>query len=128
MFLQQSNTQQPAPPERAVVGFAFSLAGGILILVQGIVRIVRGEIAFLGADELRRRILAGVGLSTVGVIAMIFAVLIIIGAYFIYNPGTEIIGGVVVIVLSVLSIIAGGGWLIGLILSLVGGMLGLLKK
>ena len=128
MFLQQPNTQQPAPPERATAGFAFSLAGAMLILAQGIVRIVRGEVAFLGADVLRRRILAGLGLSTVGVIAMIFAVLIIIGAYLIYNPGTETVGGVMVIILSALSIIAGGGWLIGLVLGLVGGILGLLKK
>ena len=127
--MQQSNAQQPvSKPERATIGFAFSLAGALVILAQGLVRIVRGEITFLGSDEIRRRILAGLALGTVGVIAVVFAVLIIIGAYFIFNPGTEVVGGIIVLIFSAFSIIAGGGWLIGLILGIIGGILALLKK
>jgi hypothetical protein len=127
--LQQPNTQQPlSKPKRATIGFAFSLAGALVILAQGLVRIVRGEITFLGSDEIRRRILAGLALGTVGVIAVVFAVLIIIGAYFIFNPGTEVVGGIIVLIFSAFSIIAGGGWLIGLILGIIGGILALLKK
>jgi hypothetical protein len=127
--MQQPNTQQPvAKPERATIGFAFSLAGALVILAQGLVRIVRGEITFLGSDEIRRRILAGLALGTAGVIAIVFAVIIIVGAYFIFNPGTEIAGAVLVLIFSALSIIAGGGWLIGLILGIIGGIIGLTKK
>jgi hypothetical protein len=127
--LQQPNTQQPvSKPKRATIGFAFSLAGALVILAQGLVRIVRGEITFLGSDEIRRRILAGLALGTVGVIAVVFAVLIIIGAYFIFNPGTEVVGGIIVLIFSAFSIIAGGGWLIGLIFGIIGGILALLKK
>jgi hypothetical protein len=126
--LQQPNTQQPVSKQRAAIGFAFSLAGALVILAQGLVRIVRGEITFLGSDEIRRRILAGLALGTVGVIAVVFAVLIIIGAYFIFNPGTEVVGGIIVLIFSAFSIIAGGGWLIGLILGIIGGILALLKK
>jgi hypothetical protein len=104
--LQQPDTQQPVPtPKRATLGFAFSLAGALVILAQGLVRIVRGEITFLGSDEIRRRILAGLALGTVGVIAVVFAVLIIIGAYFIFNPGTEVVGGIIVLIFSAFSII-----------------------
>lgn len=129
-IMQQQNTMQPpAPPKRATIGFAFSLAAALVILAQGIVRILRGEaIAFLGSDELRRRVLAGLALQVVGVFAIIFAILILVGAYFSYSPGKETLGGIIVLVFAALSIITGGGWLIGLILGIVGGILGLLKK
>jgi hypothetical protein len=128
--LQQSNTQQPvSKPKRATLAFALSLAGAVVILAQGLVRILRGEtITFLGSDEIRRRILAGLALTIVGTIAIVFAVLIIIGAFFIYNPETQVIGGVLVLIFSALSIIAGGGWLIGLILGIIGGVICLIKK
>jgi hypothetical protein len=40
----------------------------------------------------------------------------------------ESAGAVLVIVFSVLSIFVGSGWLIGLILGLIGGILALIKK
>jgi hypothetical protein len=126
---QPSETQPPTKPKRAKIGFALSLVGALLIMAQGIVRIFRGEaIVFLGSEGLRRRVLAGLGLEIVGVIAIIFAVLILFGAYLIYKPGKETYGGIIVLVFSAVSIIAGSGWLIGLILGIVGGVLGLLKK
>jgi len=129
--LQQQNTTQPPPasPNRATIGFAFSLVGAIIILVQGIVRIFRGEaLAFLGSDELRRRVFAGLALQAVGVLAVIFAVVILVGAYLIYSPGKETVGGIIVLVFAVLSLVTGGGWLIGMILAIIGGILGLVKK
>jgi hypothetical protein len=130
--LQQPNTTQPpAPPplKRATIGFAISIVAALIILAQGIVRIFRGQaIAFLGSDELRRRVLSGLRLEFVGTIAIIFAILILLGAYFIYCPGKETVGGIIVLVFAAISIITGGGWLIGLILGIAGGILGLLKK
>ena len=100
----------------------------MIILAQGLVRIFHGEIIFLGSDEIRRRLIAGLALDIVGAIAIVFAVLIIIGAYFMYNPGTQVVGGVLVLIFSALSIIAGGGWLIGLILGIIGGVICLINK
>jgi hypothetical protein len=40
----------------------------------------------------------------------------------------ESTGGVIVIVFSALSILVGSGWLIGLMLGVIGGILALLKK
>lgn len=127
--MQQPNTQQPAPKhQRATLGFVFSLVGAILILLRGLVRIVVGDvIVFVGSDEVRRRFLAGLALNIVGGVAVVFAVLIIVGAVLIFR-GNEMAGGAIVIVFSVLSIFVGSGWLIGLILALVGGILGLLRK
>ena len=129
MFLQQSTSSQPvSPPKRALLGFAFSLTGAILILLRGIIRIVRGDILnFALSDEIRRRFLAGLALNISGGIAVAFAILIIVGAYLIYSR-MEVAGGIIVIVFSLLSLFVGSGWLIGLILGLVGGILGLFKK
>jgi hypothetical protein len=107
---------------------AFSIAGAILILLRGLVRIIAGDvIAFAGSDEVRHRFLAGIALNLIGGIALVFAVLIIVGVYMIYC-GSEMVGGVIVIIFSVLSIFVGSGWLIGLILGVIGGILAIVKK
>jgi hypothetical protein len=127
--LQQPNTQQPtSKPHRANLGLAFSIAGATLILLRGLVRIIAGDvITFAGSDEVRHRFLAGIALNLIGGIAVVFAVLIIVGAYLIYS-GAEMTGGVIAIIFSVLSIFVGSGWLIGLILGVIGGILAIVKK
>jgi hypothetical protein len=71
--------------------------------------------------------LAGIALNILGGIAVAFAILILVGAYFVYN-GMEVTGGAIILIFSLLSIFVGSGWLIGLILGLIGGILALLKK
>ena len=127
--MQQPNTQQTAPQsKKAILGFAFSLSGAILILLRGIVRITVGDIiTFYGSDVVRHRFLAGIALNILGGIAVLFAVLILVGAYLIYN-GMESTGGIIVLIFALLSIFVGSGWLIGLILAVIGGILALIKK
>ena len=127
--MQQSSSQQPVTqPKRAMLGFLFSLVGAILIFLRGIVRIVVGDvITFYGSDVVRHRFLAGIALNILGGIAVLFAVVILVGAYLIYDR-MEMTGGVIVLVFAVLSILVGSGWLIGLILGVIGGILALLKK
>jgi hypothetical protein len=127
--LEQTNTQAPVSKHhRVTLGFVFSLVGGILILLRGIIRIVAGDIiTFVGSDEVRHRFLAGIALNLIGGVAVAFALLIIVGAFLIYN-GSEATGGALVLIFSVLSILVGSGWLIGLILGVIGGILALLKK
>jgi hypothetical protein len=128
--LQQPNSTQPiSKVERATAGYVISLVAGILVLAQGIVRLLRvAAIEILGVDEIRRRILGGLALEIIGVISIVFAVLIFIGAFLIYQHGKEIAGGTIVLVFSILSILVGGGFLVGFILGIVGGALGLAKK
>ena len=127
--MQQQNVPQPTSNnQRAMLGFAFSTVGGILILLRGIIRIIAGDIiTFTGSDMVRHRFLEGLALNIDGGIAVIFGILILIGAYLIYNRN-EAVGGTLVVVLAVLSILVGSGWLIGLVLGLVGGVLALMKK
>ena len=91
-------------------------------------RIAVGDvITFSGSDLFRHRFLAGLALNILGGVAVVFAILIIVGAYLIYT-GMAANGGVIVLIFSVLSIFVGSGWLIGLILGVIGGILALLKK
>jgi hypothetical protein len=132
--LQQLNTTQlpppsPTAPKRGTISFVLSLIAALIILAQGIVRIFRGEaISFLSSEGLRQRVFSGIHLQVVGTIAIIFAIVILVGAYFIYHAGTETVGGIIVLIFSAISIITGGGWLVGFILGIVGGILGLLMK
>ena len=126
--MQQPNAQPVAQSKKAMLGFGFSLAGAILILLRGVIRIAVGDIiTFYGSDLVRHRYLAGIALNILGGVAVLFAVLILVGAYLIYN-GMETTGGIIVLIFALLSIFVGSGWLIGLILGVIGGVLALMKK
>jgi hypothetical protein len=129
IVLEQTKTTPPtSKPKRAMLGFVFSLAGSVLILIRGLIWITAGDVIRLaGSDELRRRVLAGMAISVAGGIAVAFAALIIVGAILIYSK-MEVAGCVIVLIFSVLSLFVGSGWLIGFILGLVGGILALLRK
>jgi hypothetical protein len=127
--VQQSNAQQPvSAPKKVTTAFVLSLVGGVLVLLEGLIRIIRGEaLAVFGTDRLWHRLL-GLAIRVDGVIGVVLAVIIIVGVILIYNSKTRMTGGIIVIVFALLSIIAGGGWLIGLILGVIGGILALLKN
>jgi hypothetical protein len=60
---------------------------------------------------------------------LILALVVIAGAILIYMPGYEVIGGILVLVFSIVSLFFTlGGLIIGMILGIVGGALGIAKK
>ena len=113
--------------KKATVGFIISLIAGILILINGLLFVgIAGIVGSIpGMDVIPGITEMIAGFATVG---LIFAIIVIIGAILIYMPGKEIIGGILVLIFSILSIFIGGGFLIGLILGIIGGILGILKK
>ena len=116
---------------KLTTAFGLSLVGGILILVQGIVRVLQGRALEISGveDEIRRRILVGMALNIVGAIAVVFGVLIIVGAILLYQSGKETTGAIIVLVFSLLSILTFGViGLVGLILGVIGAVLALKKK
>jgi hypothetical protein len=128
---QPSNAQSPAKAKRATAAFALSLVAGILILIQGIVRLLQSRALEISGieDEIRRRILAGIALHIVGAIAVVFGILIIVGAVLLYQPGKATAGGIIVLVFSLLSILTFGVvGLVGMILGIIGAALALTKK
>lgn len=121
--------------KRATAGFIVSLIGGIVdalvaILIIAVASWVGGLEELMGdygygfGGEL-----AAAALATWGAIGLILAILVIIGAVLIYMPGKEVIGGILVLVFSIISLFfTAGGLFIGLILGIIGGALGIAKK
>jgi hypothetical protein len=112
--------------KRASVGFIVSLIAGILILINSIAFFALADfIASLG--DMLPFFVDGI-FETLGAVGAIIALVVIVGGFLIYMPGKETIGGIMVIIFSIVSIVIGGGFLIGLILGIIGGILGLTKK
>ena len=119
--------------KRATAGFIVSLIAGILILINALVFFALADLIESMADFIESS--GGVlpfpieGIfATFGAIGAIIAIVVIVGAFLIYMPGKEVIGGILVIICSILSIVIGGGFVIGLIIGIIGGILGLTKK
>jgi hypothetical protein len=127
-------TTASTSPKRATIGFALSLVAGIFILLNGL--------AFIALQSLLNSIIdfipmpvqiPGIGIAeavfaTIGAIGVVFAIIVLVGAFLIYMPGKEMIGGIIVLIFSILSIVAMGGFFIGMILGIIGGALGIAKK
>jgi len=111
--------------EKATIGFIISLIGGILILVQGLLLIVSSFFIWHILENIMRNIKFLSGMVTIlGLITLI----IIFGAVLIYKPGNETVGSILVLVFSIVSFFVGGGFIVGTVLGIIGGILGLLKK
>jgi len=65
--------------------------------------------------------------SLLGGFEILFSIVILVGAYYIYMPGGyETVGGIMVIVFSIVSLVTGGGFIIGAIIGIIGGLLGII--
>jgi len=107
-----------------------SLGAGILILIQGIVRLLQSRALVKSgiADELWRRFFAGVALHISGAIAVVLGILIVVGAILLYKHENVTIGGLIVLVSSLLCILSFGLiGLVGLTLGIIGAALALTK-
>jgi len=110
--------------EKPTAAFVLSLIAGILVLLTGIILAFAGGLAamLLPFGEVVGLVIA---LAAVNVV---LGILIIVGAIFINSgePGKVKTGSILVLVLSIISLFAGGGgFFIGFILGLIGGILGL---
>ena len=119
--------------KRATAGFIVSLIGGIIDALVAMLLIAAASLLAdigesipgygFGAD------IAAAALATWGAIGLVLAILVIIGAVLIYMPGKEVIGGILVLIFSIISLFfTAGGLFIGLILGIIGGALGIAKK
>lgn len=105
-------------------GFILSTVSGALIILQGALHIVRAQWGLeLGLGELRRHSLMGIDLKLLGTASVILGVMVLIGAYLMHTQGRVKEGAITVIAFSALTIVVGGGYLIGVILGVVGGAL-----
>ncbi len=105
-----------------VAAFVLTLIGGILILLDGIYD--AAVAAFVGS--LVGAFFPGLGLLIIvlGIVALLFGIIILFGAVQMRShPQSARTWGAVVLVLGLISIVGGGGFVLGLILALVGGIL-----
>ena len=108
--------------EKPTAAFALSLVGGVLILLTGLLVMAVG-----GAVASWLRGLGGL-VFLMGLLGLAFGAIVVAGAAMIYSGESERVraGSILVLVFSVLSLfVVGGGFLVGFILGLVGGVLGL---
>jgi hypothetical protein len=102
--------------------FILSVVSGVLILLQGALRVIRSQWGLeLGIGEFGRRSLGGYDYKILGIVSVVLGVMVILGALLLNKPDRARQGGITVLAFSVLSILAGGGFIAGTILGVVGG-------
>jgi len=114
--------------------YALSLAGGILIILGSIIRVFFMPY-FIGWGMMMNgwRMMGGYiqpyGIMSIfSIIGLIAGVLVLIGAMKLQSQSDTSTWGALIIVFSVISFISGGGFLIGGILGLIGGILATISK
>lgn len=105
---------------KPTAAFVLSLMAGIFILLNGLYLVVIGAIfAF---------VFLAIGFA-IAIIGLIFGILVLLGAIMMYSkPRQTKAWSAIVLVFSIISIVIGGGFIIGFILGIVGGAIGLSWK
>lgn len=114
--------------KKPTAAFALSLIGGIIILINGVLYTVAAAIVGgLIADLIPAFGAIAFALTVLG---LIFSIIVIVSAALMYTTSLSRVrvGSILVLIFSILSIIIGGGFIIGLILGVIGGALGLAWK
>ena len=109
---------------RPLGAFLASLFGGLLILVEGVVYLIAGGVANAVGD-----FGAGSLLSGLGFLGGLFGFIIVVLSILMYAyPHAHVVYGIGILVLSLLSLVAGAGFILGLILGMIGGVWGLIFR
>jgi hypothetical protein len=127
--------------ERPTAAFLLSLVGGIFILLGGGVMSMFGPFGFggmmggyrgmMGYRYSGYGMMGELGFGMFGILGLIFGVIVIISAFMLNSkPHEHSTWGTLIVIFSVLSIFgsAMGGFGIGLILGLIGGILAITWK
>jgi len=113
------------PPAPSTMPMILSLIAGILVLACSLGILVSPLLlifAFL------MWLATGIPVVWVVIIGVLAGFLTIVGALVLYQPGYETIGSIIVFVASIVGLLAGGGFVVGFILGLIGGTLALTRK
>ena len=115
--------------EKPTAAYALSLIAGVLILLNGaVIGFVPGLIAAIPGASAVPGFVGGI-LWTVSIVILVFGVIVLLSAVMLYqNPMRKTTWGVLILLFSILSIVGGGGFLVGTILGIIGGALALAWK
>ena len=114
------------PPARSTLPMVLSLIAGILVLACALGILSGSPLLLIFAFLMY--LLIGISPVWVVIIGVLAGFLIVAGALILYQPGYETIGGIIVMIASILGLLAGGGFIVGFILGLIGGTLALTRK
>ena len=111
--------------EKPTTAFTLSLIAGLLFLINGVVLgAVASLVPFIVPPEELPIIIAF--LTPLMILGIVWGIIVIIAAVILYrNPAQKTMWGVIILVLSIMSIFISGGFIIGLILGIIGGILAL---
>ncbi len=105
--------------EKPTIAILLSIIGGILILILGIIILAVGAafMAFMVPVWLSSLV------SGIGIWGIICGLVVLVASYLCYvKPEPYTIWGILILVFSILSFIEGGGFFIGAILGIIGGI------
>lgn len=124
--------------EEANAAFLLSLIGGVLILIGGLVVLVIGMCGAFGVGYgytgmMMGRMMGGFGpvwvfggisVIAVSIIGIVSAVIVIYGAFAVRDrPGARTTWGALILAFSLISLLSLGGFLVGAVLGILGGIL-----
>lgn len=118
--------------EKPTAAFVLGLIGGVLILLEGLLLVIAASVAssfgsFPGMP-VATGFLEGL-LMAIAAIVLIFALVVILSSVMLYmRPDGHVAWGVILLLFSIISLIFAGGFYIGGILGLVGGILGIVFR
>ncbi len=112
------------------IAFVLSLVAGVLLLIEGFGRLGQGRaLVHTGVnDNVAVKFFAGATLYEIGVAALLFGSLILVGAILMFKTSMILAGSLVVLVFSILSIAVGGLGVISFIIGTIGSILALANK
>jgi hypothetical protein len=116
-------TTYPTRAGHAPWPYLLSLVAGVLILIEGIIVAVAGPFLTTAGD-------LGLGTLIFGIVVLIFALIILWAAYRLRTePGHHVMYGAAIITFSVLALVlAGGGFIIGSVLGILGGAWAIIQE
>ncbi len=119
--------------EKPTAALVLSLIGGIFVLAGGAFQAFLGALisGFGGTTGATGASAFGSTVGILGILGMVFGIIMILGGVLMYvKPESHTMWGVIVLILSVISFATSslGGFFIGFLLGLIGGILGIVFK
>jgi hypothetical protein len=119
----QSTYQQRASYSRA--GFYLSVIGGSLIILQGLIVIFFSSIYYA---IITSSLGVGVSVLFLGIMLVILGLIVYSSAYALTrSPGQHVVVGASIIIFSLLALFLGGGYIIGSVLGMIGGIIAIIS-
>ena len=127
--------------KKSKAGFILTITGAIVVLLGAVSLFsFSSNLSNLGIEQLEafEALAEQMNMSVekmvtslyggMGIFGIVCAILIIVGGLLAYYKGMRVAGGIIIIIFSILSIFSLGGFIIGMILGIIGGALILVTK